>query len=163
MSSRLTALASCPLREGHVDGAFGTTGQADDAVEAFASQPVELCLDAHRHRPEDRARHQAREVAETRPRSGRHQHDAGFAGPGDMSALADPLFIGSEIDGQLHPHQGLNALLGRLLGEFQRTEQIAGVGNAQCGLFVGLGQLENGSRAAMRPQAVRRQNVRADG
>jgi hypothetical protein len=102
-----------PLRERHVDGAFRTTRQADQSFEAFPAQPVELgpgdAIGAQQVRLGD----QPRQVLETLLRL-RHQHDAGFAGPRDMTALADPPPRRRRIDRQLDAGQRLNALLAGL-------------------------------------------------
>src|SRR5215470_14251076 len=47
----------------------------------------------------------------------------------------------AEIDGKLEAYDRLDAVARHLVGEFQRPEHVVGVGQRECRLAVGLGEL----------------------
>ncbi len=73
----------------------------------------------------------------------------------------------AEVDRRLRADDRLDAALGELLGEFERPEQVVGVGDRQSRHFVGLGELGqrlDGERAlAQRIGAMHVQMHEADG
>jgi len=77
------------------------------------------------------------------------EDEAAGAGDGKLEAARRRRTV-AEIDAELHADDRLHALLGELLGKFQRAEQIVGVGDGQRRLLVGdreLGQPGDAQRA----------------
>ena len=91
---------------------------------------------------EIRPRHQPAEIGVTGLVGGDQDNAALGEMPAVVVALLDAVGRPLELDHQLGPKQRLHALAGGLLGEFQRAEQIVGVGDTKRRLFVGLGQIE---------------------
>ena len=86
----------------------------------------------------------------------RKEHDAGKALPGRRPAM---LLI-AEVDPERAADDRLNAGARHLLGEFQRTEHVVGVGQRQRRLAVFLGKLRQArNRQRALEQRIRRMNV----
>src|SRR5690606_8632464 len=123
----LNRIGVLTLGESHIDGPFRATGVAKEPGEGYRDHPIDAGPGQAGFSHEIGERYQAREVGESLFGLS-HEDNAGLSSPGGVAAFADTLLGGGEIDRKFDANQRLDALLGRLLGEFERTEQIVGVG-----------------------------------
>jgi hypothetical protein len=133
---------------GEVERAARAAGERDHAL-GFAGEPVEL-------EPRRLVRRGFEEGARVEPHQtavafgARGEEDDARALLGDGRAAAGAMVGVAEVDGERATDDGLDAVAGELLGEFQAAEHVVGVGERQCRLLVGLRQLgeaRNGKRA----------------
>ena len=138
----LLGLGIQTLSEIRIDGAFGAAAEANDAVEILPVEPADLRRGAASFALEIGFRNKPREIGVAGLVSG-DQHHAAFAKlAAIVAALDHPVGLRLEIEHQLGAEQRLHTLPGRLLGKFERAEEIVGIGDAEGRLFVGLGQIE---------------------
>src|SRR5207245_689255 len=110
--------------------------EAEDAFKIAAIEPIKSRCDLAVLAIEVGPADEPRQIAE----AGfvcRHQHHAALAEMAALGvALLHPVFAAAEIERQLAAQKRLDALPRGLFGEFERAEQIIGVGDAKGWLFV---------------------------
>ena len=152
------------MAERAVDRAGRPAGQRDEAVAAHQRVEGDVRLVAVL-RIEPQARHEPHEMAVAGLGLGQ-QHDR-RAGNAQLCEARGGGRRVAEIDRRLRPDDRLHAGLGELLREFERAEQVVGVGDGERRHLVGLGELGerlDGQRAlAQREGAVHVQMHEADG
>ena len=145
-----------PVSEGHLEEAqprlrkVAPAGDADCGVERPARPAGERDQSAAMLR--ERRRRDPRRVAQRHVEIGpaRERHEVGIA----LRALGEEHDVGDrvrrttgarvdllELHRELHPGHRLDAHAGELLGEFERAEEVVGVGERERRLPVGRGEL----------------------
>ena len=105
----------------------------------FAVEPLEFQMRLLvRRRFQERARIQSHQAAIAFLARGEQHQARQFA---DMSGIARIALLVAEIDRQTTTDDRLNAGARHLLGEFQRTEHVVGVGERERGLAIGFREL----------------------
>ena len=151
---------ACPATSAAIERPARPAGQRDQAV-GRALEPGELARAAARSTAfRGRRASQPHQVAVAGLARGQ-QHDRAAA-PAPRPAGRGSRVLVAEIDRQRAADDRLDAVARELLGEFQRAEQVVGVGQRQRRLLVGLGELGELADRSARLPAANRPSARAD-